>query len=71
MCADRDHRLAHLSHLGQLGLIKEVIQSHEEIPGLHLYTLAPSHVTAAATLTVLNGAATQKTNHFVISLQQL
>jgi len=58
---DGDERWAHLAHRGRLGLIQEVIQSHEEEPGLHLSTLASRHVTAAATLTALHGAAAEQT----------
>lgn len=61
MCADEEYGWAHLPHFGQLSLIQEVIQSHEEISRLHLHTLASCHVTAAATLTTLHGAATEKT----------
>lgn len=44
------------SHCGALSLIKKVIQSHKEISRLHLCTLAPCYVTAAAALTALYGA---------------
>lgn len=47
----------HLSHGGQLGLVQEVVQSHEVVSWLHLCALASCHVTAAATLTTVHGAA--------------
>lgn len=39
-----------------------MIQSHEEIPRLHLRALASGHVTATPTLTVLYGAAAEETS---------
>ena len=68
MRSEKENKLAHLSHFGQLCLIQKVIQSHEEMSGLHLRTLASHHVTAAATLTALHGAATEQTDDSVNSL---
>lgn len=53
--------LTHPSHCSALSLIKKVIQSHKEISRLHLCTLAPCYVTAAAALTALYGAAMNNT----------
>lgn len=58
--------LTHPSHCGALSLIKKVIQSHKEISRLHLCTLAPCYVTAAAALTALHGAAL---NTYILSNQ--
>ena len=47
----------YLSHPSQLSLVRQVVQSHEEIPRKHLGALTPGHVTTTATLACLHGAA--------------